>query len=93
MKSFGHNLGDNIHEPIIKLDSHVPVSLPDTQFGASFAAVVSLEEPYQSQVLFDKYKDGHLELQYLSEEEEQEEPEDQNDSISHNIFSQSKFKT
>jgi len=52
----------------------VPVSLPDTQYLNSFTTgVVSLEEPYQSQVLFDKYRDGHPELQDLSEEEEPEE--------------------
>jgi hypothetical protein len=100
MKSLG-NLGESIHEPIIKLDSNVPVSLPETPFLNSFATGQE-EETYQSQVLFDKYRDGgHPELTQLSEddEEEQEEhgepldPPEVQQNLDHNLFSQSTFRT
>ena len=64
------NIGDNIHEPIINLDSNVAVSLPAT-------AVVSLEE---APILFNKYKE--VTLPDLSEEEEEkEEPEEPDEHI------------
>ena len=63
-------LGESIHEPIINLDSNVPVSLPDTQYLNSGA--FGQDEPYQSQAeLYDKHRDAHPELDELSEEGEE----------------------